>query len=201
MELWGTMLVDVQQLVARIAAGDDEALRELYGLYRPRLRRYLWHQLDGDLQAVEEALQDVFLAVWRTAGAYRGDARVATWIYQIAHYHVLHAHRSRHLRDELFPVDAPYGSDDGNAPSERLSIASHEDAVLDRLALADAFRQLSVKHRAVLDLVFQHGFSLDETAQILDVPLGTVKSRISYARRSLQRALSAPTTERAPRHG
>jgi RNA polymerase sigma-70 factor, ECF subfamily len=195
------MVVDEQLLVARIAAGDDEALRKLYGLYRPRLRRYLWYQLDGDFQAVEEALQDVFLAVWRTAGAYRGEARAATWIYQIAHYHVLRAQRSRHLHDGLFAGDVPNRPDDGGAPSERLSIASHEDAVLDRLALAEAFHQLSVKHRAVLDLVFQHGFSLEETAQVLDVPLGTVKSRISYARRSLQRALSALATERAPRHG
>lgn len=186
---------DAQLLVARIATGDEEALGELYLLLRPRLRRYLWHQLDGDLQAVEEALQDVFLAVWRTAGAYRGDARVVTWVYQIAHYQALHARRSSRHHHEALAPDSPDG---GDTPDETLGTASHEDAVVDRLALADALRRLSSKHREVLDLVFQHGFSLEETAQILDVPLGTVKSRISYARRALQRELRAPTIERAP---
>jgi RNA polymerase sigma-70 factor (ECF subfamily) len=66
---------------------------------------------------------------------------------------------------------------------------SHEDAVLDRLALADALRRLSPKHREVLYLVSQQGFTLEEAAQVLAVPVGTVKSRMSYARQALLRAL------------
>lgn len=66
---------DPALLLCRIADGDEEALRQLYVEHRPRLRRYLWSQLDGDGHAVEEALQDTFLAVWRTAGAYRGEAK------------------------------------------------------------------------------------------------------------------------------
>lgn len=189
------MTADPQLLVARVATGDEEALGELYALFRPRLRRYLWHQLGGDLQAVEETLQDVFLAVWRTAGAYRGDARVATWLYQIAHYQAIHARQSRRLHDAAHTVAA---SGDGDSAAEDIASASHEDEVLDRLTLADAFRRLSAPHRDVLELVFRHGFSLEETAHILDVPLGTVKSRISYARRALHRELRAPTGERAP---
>ena len=77
-------------LLGQIANGDEEALRTLYVEYHPRLHRYLWGLLDGDGCAVEEALQDTFLAVWRAAGA-RGEAKVATWLFQIAHNLTLHS--------------------------------------------------------------------------------------------------------------
>jgi RNA polymerase sigma-70 factor (ECF subfamily) len=80
--------------LARIARGDEEALRQLYDAFRPRLRNYLWRQLDGDATAVEEALQGVFVAVWRTAASYRGEARVATWLFQIARYRALRLRQS-----------------------------------------------------------------------------------------------------------
>jgi RNA polymerase sigma-70 factor, ECF subfamily len=188
-------VLDEQLLLAHVAAGDEEALHQLYLAYCPRLRRYLWHQLDGDLSGIEEALQDIFLAVWRTAGGYRGDARVSTWVYQIAHYVALGARRRlarhpAHLRLATLEDDDPPESDWSVGTGE-----VGEDAVLNRLALADALGRLSAKHREVLALIFQYGFSPDEAAQILDVPAGTVKSRISYARKALLRALSTTPAE------
>lgn len=192
-------MLDERFLLAQIATGDEEALRQLYVAYRPRLRRYLWHQLDGDASGVEEALQDVFLAVWRAAGGYRAEARVSTWIYQIAHYVALRARRQLSQRSQSVWLDAAGGAD-GEDAQGRADPASDafDDAVLNRLALSDAFDCLSLKHREALTLVFQHGFSLDEVAQILDVPAGTVKSRISYARKALLRALATTPVEEAP---
>ncbi|HEX5570807.1 MAG TPA: RNA polymerase sigma factor, partial [Ktedonobacterales bacterium] len=69
----------------------------------------------------------------------------------------------------------------------------------DRVALRDALARLSPRHREALTLVFQHGFSPQEVAQILDVPAGTVKSRISYARKALLRALDLTLAEEAHR--
>ena len=71
------MALDDRLLLARIAGGDEEALHALYQGYAPRLTRYLWHQLDGDPHAVEETLQEVFIAIWHSAGAFRGDANRA----------------------------------------------------------------------------------------------------------------------------
>ena len=65
-----------------------------------------------------------------------------------------------------------------------------ENAVIDRITLANALRQLSDKHRDVLELVFYYGFAPDEVANILAVAPGTVKSRISYARRALLQLLN-----------
>lgn len=69
--------------------------------------------------------------------------------------------------------------------------------MLDQLTLDEALSRLSTKHRAVLHLVFQQGFTAEETAQILGVPVGTVKSRVSYARRALQSALTCQLPEDA----
>jgi RNA polymerase sigma-70 factor, ECF subfamily len=91
----GSTPPDDSTLIKRIASGQQDALSQLYSIYRPRLRRYLWHQLDANPAAVEDALQEVFLAVWRAAPSYRGEAQVATWLFQIAHYQVLHARRYR----------------------------------------------------------------------------------------------------------
>lgn len=186
------MARDDLALVALVAAGDEEALRELAYRYHAPLRRYLWRQLDGDARAVEEAVQDVFVGVWRGAASYRGEAKVATWLFQIARYLSVRARRNASRHAGLTPLEPEEGE---GAQADWLGV-SCEDEVIDRLALADALRQLSAKHRETLELVFVFGFSPDEVARILDVPGGTVKSRISYARRALLLALSgAPAKE------
>jgi RNA polymerase sigma-70 factor (ECF subfamily) len=184
----GSSPPDDSTLIGRIACGQQDALSQLYTIYRPRLRRYLWHQLNGNEAAVEDVLQEVFLAVWRSAPSYRGEAQVATWLFQIAHYQVLHLRRDRgrHPNGQL-PDDGAGGRDGDWEATE--SHDSLEDSVLDRLTLEDALSQLRPAHREALELVFLQGFSQAEVSQILGVPPGTVKSRLSYARRALQGAL------------
>lgn len=183
----GRVMQEEQVLLAQVAAGDEEALHQLYRTYRPRLRRYLWHHLDGDLAAVEEALQDVFLAVWRSADGYRAEARVSTWVYQIAHHVAVSAWRRLARQPETHRLDAAEERDLADEPAT--TYEAFDSIVLDQMALEEALDSLSSKHREVLTLVFQYGFALQEAAQILDVPIGTVKSRINYARKSLMRAL------------
>lgn len=189
------LVADEHVLLAQIARGDEEALHQLYLAYRPRLRRYLWHQLDGDAAGVEEALQDVFLAVWRSAGRYRAEARVSTWVFQIAHYVALGARRRSVRRSQVLRIEPPEDETQAAAGWHEAADETWDDAVLNRLSLGDALGRLSSSHRAVLILVFQHGFSLEEVARILDVPTGTVKSRVSYARKALLRALCAAPVE------
>jgi RNA polymerase sigma-70 factor, ECF subfamily len=184
-----------ETLLARVAAGDEEALRQFYDAFRPRLRAYLWHQLDGDLTAVEEALQDVFVAVWRTAASYRGEARVATWLFQIARYRALRLLHNRHDADLDISLNSLDGADGLAAMQGSAQGDSPEDRVLDRLALTQALDTLSPKHREALYLVSRQGFSLEETAAILDAPVGTVKSRMSYARKALFAALTGAPKE------
>jgi RNA polymerase sigma-70 factor (ECF subfamily) len=84
------------------------------------------------------------------------------------------------------------GDPAGRIGNETIHSSSFEDALITRLALTQALDTLSPAHREVLYLAFQQGFALQEIAAILELPVGTVKSRISYARRALLRAY-APT--------
>jgi RNA polymerase sigma-70 factor (ECF subfamily) len=173
-------------LLRNIAQGDEQALRLLYLHYRPRLWRYLLQQLNGRDALVEDVLQEVFLAIWRSAASFRGEARVATWVFRIAHHHAV---RFRLSADRFPPAPAENDTADSGEGDCAVGDVSPENEVVDRLILAEAFHRLSTKHRAVLLLVYQQGFTLDEAALILAIPAGTVRSRVSYARRALQREL------------
>jgi RNA polymerase sigma-70 factor (ECF subfamily) len=178
---------DDRLLLAQVAAGDQETLRALYAAYAPRLWRFLLQQLGANAGWAEEVLQDVFVAVWRSAGGYRGEAHVATWIFRIAHHLAANARRDRARRPEGHLVELPEDAEEGALIGLDPSC---EDAVLGRLALADALERISPRHRAVIELVFAQGFSCEEVARILGVPAGTVKSRLSYARRALRDRLA-----------
>ncbi|HEV8193551.1 MAG TPA: RNA polymerase sigma factor [Ktedonobacterales bacterium] len=171
--------------VADKADGDHDALRELYARYRSRLRTYLRSRLNDDTATVDDLPQEIFLAVWSAAPAYTPQARTAAWIFRIAQHHFGHVQRALSRRPEghLIRNDAQHS--DGDVTAHRAMV---EDDVLTRVALADALARLSSAHREVLLLVLQQGFSIDEVASILASPVGTVKRRISYARRALLRS-------------
>jgi RNA polymerase sigma-70 factor, ECF subfamily len=183
-------------LLARITDGDEEALRQLYAAYRLRLWRYVWQQLGGEADLVEEVLQDVFLAVWHGASAFRHHASISTWIFRIAHNISANASRSRSHRlvGTLLPETPP-----GAASASIGTYASPEEQVVERLALTEAIDCLPLKHRQVLELIFYQGFTCEEAGHILEVPTGTIKSRLSYARKALAGYLGAadsqPTAE------
>ncbi len=178
-------------LLERIAAGEQEAMRQLYEHFYSRLQRFLWSRLRGDRALVEDALQEIFLNIWRSSGSFRGQSSVATWVFQIAHHQALRSlrrHAAGEQRDHTITDEIAGERSD---PSQKA--ASLEDVVIDRITLANALRQLSDKHREVLELVFYYGFAPDEVASILAVAPGTVKSRISYARRALWQLLHETT--------
>ena len=172
-------------LLARVAAGDHEAMRELYLECRPRLWRYLAHQDGVDAAMLEDLLQEIFVAIWRSAPSYRPQGSALAWIYAIARHHASHARRDSVRRAEYTRHTHRAGAEGASFETGHGHATPFENGVLTRLALDDALARLSSQHREVLRLAFQHGFSAPEVAQILDVPLGTVKSRISYARRAL----------------
>lgn len=144
----------------------------------------IFYQLERDSGWTEEIVQDVFLAAWRSAGSYRGEAQLGTWLFRIAHNLAANARRGRRRH----PLGRPFPGDedaDDTASEPIIMYDSHEQAILNRLELREALDQLSSRHREVLDLAFYQGFGSAEIALILDIPEGTVRSRISYARKAL----------------
>ncbi len=167
-------------LVARIVAGDENALRDLYDLYGRRLYGYAL-RLTCDGAMAEDVIQDALVIAWRTAGQYRGDARLLAWLLGIVHHRAM-----KELRRAARPI-APLEENVAAAePSPEEQAQSRETGQWVRQGL----QALSADHRAVLELVFYQGLSLNEVAEICRCPLGTVKSRLSSARKHLRGVLS-----------
>lgn len=161
--------------VRGMAQGDAAALEALYTLYGSRVLSYLRGQL-SDEGLAEEVLQDVFLAAWHAAAAFRGESKVLTWLLTIAHNRAINARRRR--RATLVALEA--------------RLAGAADAAVGvgrRLDMAAALDRLPEAQRAALDLVFYHGLSVVEAATVLDVPEGTIKSRLHRAKAALRRLL------------
>jgi RNA polymerase sigma-70 factor (ECF subfamily) len=157
---------------------DEKAFEALYGRYSAPVYNYLL-RLIHEQDVAEELLQEVFVAVWERAGRFRGQAKVSTWLFRIAHHRAVDWLRKR--RPSLLEEDARLP--DGDSPEAEAFDIWHIDQL--QVALA----QLSPDHRAVLELVFFQGLSYREVAQVVDCPVGTVKSRVSYAKRCLNGVL------------
>lgn len=174
-----------RELLQAVAAGDARALDELYARHGTQILAYLIGQL-GDRQLAEEVLQDVMLAAWKGARNFRGESRVRTWLLAIARHRAINARRRRVL------PSAPLHEQTGAQLSGPSEIAERND---ERAAVQLALRLLPADQRETLELVFFHGLSGPETAEVLGVAVGTVKSRLHRAKAALRDLLRGAQEE------
>jgi RNA polymerase sigma-70 factor (ECF subfamily) len=164
-------------LIRRIAAGDQLAMRTLFARHRIPLYRWLL-RIVRDETTAEDLLSDVFLDVWRQAASFEGRASVSTWLLAIARYKALSARRSR-VDSELDERIVSTIADPADNPEAALQKKNRSEVLRDSLAT------LSPEHGEVIDLVYYHGKSVKEVADIVGVGEATVKTRMFYARRKL----------------
>ena len=169
------------ELVRRMAAREDQALNELYAAYGQRMYAYALRLTQDPAQA-EDVVQDALVAVWHSADRFRGEGRVVAWLLGIVHHIAMKAirHTSQPISEameETLAASEPL-------PEERVQVDEQAQWVRQGL------QSLSANHRAVLELVFYQGLSLNEVAKVCNCPVGTVKSRLSYARQHLRGVLS-----------
>ena len=131
-----------------------------------------------DETTAEDLLSDVFLDVWRQAASFQGRASVSTWLLAIARYKALSA-RPRRIDAELDARIASTIADPADDPEAALQKKNRSELLRDSLA------QLSPKHGEVIDLVYYHGKSVKEVADIVGIAQATVKTRMFYARKKL----------------
>jgi RNA polymerase sigma-70 factor (ECF subfamily) len=176
-------------LLRATAGGDPRALAELYRRHASGLFGFLY-RLAGDRAVAEEILQDTMLAVWRSAAGFGGHSAVRTWLYGVAR-------RQAHNRLRSLPTP-PAGLDD--LPEPAATEPGPEEIALVRADMAvvgAAMAALPTGHREVLALAFHAQLSHADIARVLDVPVGTVKSRLHNARARLAELLA--TDEEASR--
>ena len=138
----------------------------------------------NDRGAVEEAVQDTFVKVWNLAGRYDGSGEVAAWIWGIGIRTLLHRMRPRKsLLDRLSSLRPTHASIDVTSAEDQVLIAvQHGD-------VGGALGSLSPELRAVVQATVLDGLTCEEAARMLDIPTGTVKTRMMRAKRELREAL------------
>jgi RNA polymerase sigma-70 factor (ECF subfamily) len=162
-----------EDVLARVARADEGALAELYDRFG-RVAYGLAYRIVRDAALAEDAVQDAFLAVWRTAASFDSDrGRASTWVLTLVHRRAVDVVRREDRRrgrplDEA-PAAAGEGTDETAALREQ------------RRTVQAALARLPAEQREALELAYYGGLSQSELAERLGVPLGTVKSRMFAA--------------------
>lgn len=165
------------EIVRRIGAGDRAALGELYERHAGWLTIRL-HRRCGNTELVDTALQDTFLAVWKQADRYQPSGEVGAWLWTIAIRRLIDQLRKRRPPDPIADV-TPFAD-----------VIVHEiPLALGHTKLGTAFASLDPDLQAVMAATALDGLTNSEAADLLGIPAGTVKSRLSRARQILQERL------------
>lgn len=176
-----TLRVDETELVARAQSGDRNAFSELVRIHAQGVVNVIY-RMCGNMQIAEDAAQEAFIQAWLRLAAYRPQTSLRNWLYRIAVNTAIDMLRKdkrilSHAVDDLSLIDSSPGPESTFSTRERAALV--QEAVL---SLPDACR-------AALVLREYEGLSYQEIAEALDVPVGTVMSRLNYARKLLKEKL------------
>jgi len=187
-------------LVAALKAGSEEAFGMLIAQYSQPLYSLIARSLQDPADAAD-ITQEVFIKVFRSIRSFHGDASLRTWLYRIALREASNQRRwwTRHKRQEM-TIDSPVNSSECDDGEESMclsgllmdSAGSPYDLAAQsemKARVEDALRQLAESFRTVVILREMEGFCYEEIAEILDVPAGTVKSRLTRGRAALKQIL------------
>ena len=162
-------------------------LRRLEAEHSAVLRRYLLRYTSGDSEAAEDLLQETMIRAWRHLASVPSETdRARRWLFTVARHAAidsLRARRSRPHEVNLLELTTPPLAEDTT------------ETVVALECIRDAVKSLSDEHRAVLSELYVRGRSPGETAELLGVPVGTVKSRAHYALRSLRHRMGSGSHE------
>lgn len=186
-------LRDDALLVESIARGDTRALELVYqrhsrGVYSLAVR------LLTDGPAAEEVVQETFLKLWRQPSAYQPTrGRLLPWLLGVAHHHAVDLLRRRQL-EQRHRVPGPHADDALTDLADNLGLASSDDdpqaqagGFDQRVAIGRALEQVPIEQRMPLELAYYRGMTQLEIATLLDVPLGTIKTRMRLGLQQLRR--------------
>ena len=168
-------------LIARVLLHEDHnAFGELVRRHQSPVRAFLARMTRGDVYLADDLAQETFLKAWRKLSTFRGGSKFSTWLFGIAFNEFRGAARQR---KELALEDL------AELPPELETLSAAANSHL-RLDLTEALKQLNSNERAAVLLCCQNGLSHEEAAQVLDCPLGTVKTNVLRGKEKLKRHLS-----------
>ncbi|MBQ9396199.1 MAG: sigma-70 family RNA polymerase sigma factor [Proteobacteria bacterium] len=183
-----------EELILKVQKGDRAAFEQLYWRYEKRILQVVYGYVRNKEDAVE-LTQEVFVKVYQNISKYQPGTKFFTWVYRIAaNASIDRIRRKKTAREVEFDNDYQKNfSQPEEALSPSLGLNPELATVHSELRehLAAAMDSLSPKHREIMMLREIEGLSYDEIANLLDIQIGTVMSRLYYARLHLQSALKA----------
>ena len=168
--------------VLQARAGEPAAWDTLFRRYQLPLYVYVFG-LVHDEQASLDLVQETFIAAVQHLGSLRDDQKFGSWLFGIAHQKCIQRWRKQN-REELLREEITGAPDEFDEGPDDLLIRREQEAEFMNL-----LNQLPLSQRAVLLLHFVEDFSLEEIARITEAPIGTVKSRLHYAKKSLRKLM------------
>lgn len=171
-------LLQERRLVAQVAEGDSAAFRQLYDMTYGRVSRYV-HKVVADDSLVDDILVQTYTVAWQRSDAFKGSGRITTWLIGIARNIM---YREFKKIQKNVPFEEEYSAADTQSQFQ-VEIKSTNTA------LKAALQTLKVKHREILELVFYQDFSYVEVAELIEIPVNTVKTRVYYAKQALKDVL------------
>ena len=169
-------------LISRARGGDREAFGALVEQYRDNVYR-LAYRMCGNAYDADEAAQEAFVAAWRALPNFRGDAKFSTWLYRLTTNAAIDVMRREKRHQTVGDGEMIEVADDADSPQETVERTEQQEAVQEALAT------LSEEYREVLLLRYMEELDYAEIAEVLQLPSGTVKSRINRAKAALKAAL------------
>jgi len=172
-----------RELMGLIADKDNGAMRVLFGRHHVRVFRFVM-RIVGNQETAEDLVSEVFLEIWREADRFEARSQVTTWMLGIARHKALRALRRRSIATNEENV---LGSIEDPTDNPEVAMQKSERSAL----LRDCLKQLSPAHREIIDLVYYHERSIGDVANIIGVPVNTVKTRMFYARKRIAELMAA----------
>lgn len=179
---------DVVQ-IARIKQGDKRAIGILYERHYKHVYHFV-RRFISDAEIAEDLTNDIFIEVWQKANNFEGRSKVSSWILGIARFKALSEVRRQkptHSKSDEILDTIKDESDDPEMVSQKNDKSE---------AIKRCIESLSQDHRVILHLIYYHEKSMEEVAEILDIPKNTVKTRTFYARKLLSAEMSARGLDR-----
>lgn len=182
-------------LVERALDGDIVGFEKLVSRYQNKLLGYVARMTNGDRDEAEDIVQEAFIKAYRSLDGFRGQSSFSTWIYKIAtNLCIDHARARKRRPQSAYSLDEPYEKDGDEGGGREIADDRFEPGKgVERDEMRQLVREtvasMPEKQRQVLVMCDLQGMAYEDIAAALDIPLGTVKSRIFHARADLARRL------------
>lgn len=178
-----------EELILRFQEGDLYAFEQIVHRYKEPLVNFIYHFL-GDRSDAEDVVQETFLRVYRNKHLYRNIAKFSTWIYTIASNLAKTELRRRKRRRILSISQMGFDDKDYDLPDDDIDTPEGiVDGEMKESIIRESIEKLPAKFKEVVILRDVQEFSYEEISEILDIPIGTVKSRVNRGRQRLQKKL------------